>query len=653
MLTFDALWTLLDTWETHRWLRPLDGRFARFLAELDPQAAPELLLAAALASHQLGRGHPCLDLSTLAAGAALDHVLGLPPEGDSSPAPSLPPLWPWPAAESPLLAVVGRDDATRRESPLVRDGERLYLRRYWQYEQDVALALHQRAQPEHATLPVLPVLPDWLQQGQADGQSADWQQLACALALRGRLTLITGGPGTGKTTTVVRLLALLQSQALAAGQPALRIRLAAPTGKAAARLSESLGGACQRLAGVVSPEVLASIPPSVSTVHRLLGSRPDSRRFRHHRDAPLHADVVVIDEASMIDLEMMAAVLDALPEPARLILLGDKDQLASVEAGAVLGQLCANAEQGGYSPAALAWLNAADRQQHDLSRFAADPARPAPPLADCTVMLRHSHRFDQHSGIGQLAQAVRDNQPDQLKQVWQRHQDIERLALSGEHDAQLASFVLAGYRPVLSAVQHALAASASDDDWHSWAAGCLQRFARFQLLTALRRGPWGVEGLNQRVSTVLADAGLIDPRRDWYVGRPVILTRNDHALGLMNGDIGLTVADRQGQLQVIFAQAGQVRWISPLRLPDVDTVFAMTVHKSQGSEFDHAALILPDHPGPLLTRELVYTAITRAKTRFTLLEAQVGLLELAAQTVTRRESGLGASLLALANRVPG
>ena len=221
------------------------------------------------------------------------------------------------------------------------------------------------------------------------------------LALRGRLTLITGGPGTGKTTTVVRVLALLQHQAIAAGAPPLRLRLAAPTGKAAARLSESLESARQRLVGLAPDEVLTHIPLTVSTVHRLLGSRPDSRHFRHHREAPLHADVVVVDEASMIDLEMMAALLDALPEHARLILLGDKDQLASVEAGAVLGQLCAHADAGGYRPDTLNWLAAA-ADGADLAPYAARPELAAPPLADCTVMLRHSHRFDASSGIGHM-----------------------------------------------------------------------------------------------------------------------------------------------------------------------------------------------------------------------------------------------------------
>jgi exodeoxyribonuclease V alpha subunit len=480
-----------------------------------------------------------------------------------------------------------------------------------------------------------PTLPDWLR---ASGAKPDWQTLACALALRGRLTLITGGPGTGKTTTVVRVLALLQHQAIAAGAPPLRLRLAAPTGKAAARLSESLESARQRLVGLAPDEVLTHIPLTVSTVHRLLGSRPDSRHFRHHREAPLHADVVVVDEASMIDLEMMAALLDALPEHARLILLGDKDQLASVEAGAVLGQLCAHADAGGYRPDTLNWLAAA-ADGADLGPYAARPELAAPPLADCTVMLRHSHRFDASSGIGQLAQAVR--QGAELGALWGRYADIRCLRLHGEHDAQLDQLLRNGYQAMLHAVRQRPAADAAPADWDAWAQHALRVFAGFQLLTPLRRGPWGVAGLNARAEQVLAAAGLIQPEREWYPGRPVMLTRNDPTLGLMNGDVGLTVLDARQQLRVIFAQAGAVRWISPLRLPDVDTVFAMTVHKSQGSEFTHAALILPDHPSPLLTRELAYTAITRAKAEFTLLEAKEGMLALAAGTETRRQSGLG------------
>jgi exodeoxyribonuclease V alpha subunit len=636
---------LLDDWLARRWLRPLDVRFAAFLAELDPDADPRVWLAGALASHQLGRGHPCLDLRALGQHASLEDALGLPPEGAPRAANALmpPALWPWPAAATPLLAEADADAG--RASPLVRDGARLYLRRYWQYEQDVAAALCARAAPLSAA--AQPTLPDWLR---ASGAKPDWQTLACALALRGRLTLITGGPGTGKTTTVVRVLALLQHQAIAAGAPPLRLRLAAPTGKAAARLSESLESARQRLVGLAPDEVLTHIPLTVSTVHRLLGSRPDSRHFRHHREAPLHADVVVVDEASMIDLEMMAALLDALPEHARLILLGDKDQLASVEAGAVLGQLCAHADAGGYRPDTLNWLAAA-ADGADLGPYAARPELAAPPLADCTVMLRHSHRFDASSGIGQLAQAVR--QGAELGALWGRYADIRCLRLHGEHDAQLDQLLRNGYQAMLHAVRQRPAADAAPADWDAWAQHALRVFAGFQLLTPLRRGPWGVAGLNARAEQVLAAAGLIQPEREWYPGRPVMLTRNDPTLGLMNGDVGLTVLDARQQLRVIFAQAGAVRWISPLRLPDVDTVFAMTVHKSQGSEFTHAALILPDHPSPLLTRELAYTAITRAKAEFTLLEAKEGMLALAAGTETRRQSGLGERVAGLRGAYTG
>ena len=339
----------VDTWVARGWLRALDRALAKFILEQDPQAQASVLLAAAMTSHQLGRGHACLDLTATL--AAPDFVLSLPPEGEEGS--TLPSQWlqgldatQWRQALAASTLVEDRDarqDAPER--PLVLVGLRLYLRRYWNYECSIAQALSAR-------LSVAPVTPDnfasrldelFPARSEAErAQGSNWQKIACALAARGNFSVITGGPGTGKTTSVVRLLGLLQTPAVESGKP-LRIRLAAPTGKAAARLSESIGKEVRVLP--VSDAVRAEIPTDVSTLHRLLGSRPNSRNFIHQRDKPLELDVLVVDEASMIDLEMMACVLDALPQAARLILLGDKDQLASVEAGSVMGDLCREAEK--------------------------------------------------------------------------------------------------------------------------------------------------------------------------------------------------------------------------------------------------------------------------------------------------------------------
>ncbi|MFT6429396.1 MAG: exodeoxyribonuclease V alpha subunit [Halopseudomonas sp.] len=656
-----CLLALLDDWQNHNWLRPLDRALAGFLLEQVPDCAAPVLLAAALVSHQLGHGHVCLDLA-----ATLyepDFALSLPPDNAETSDVLLPSqllrgytLEQWCSALR-LSAVVDSEAPERGTRPLVLAGERLYLRRYWQYEQQVVANVHARLQ---APLALMDALPQRLQALFADStQNPDWQLLACALAARGRFSIITGGPGTGKTTTVVRLLALLQAPAVAAGQP-LRIRLAAPTGKAAARLTESIGRQVGSLP--VDAVVKAAIPSEVGTLHRLLGSLPHSRHFRHHVDNPLALDVLVIDEASMIDLEMMACVLAALPPSARLILLGDKDQLASVEAGAVLGDLCRRADQGHYSVQTRQWLEQvsgqslaeADLQPGDETTHA---------LEQQTAMLRYSHRFRGNSGIGELARAVNRCADGDARRLLQAgtFADIHQRSLSKPGDPAFATCVLGtaqlpgyqGYLQVLKEQRPDAGTPANSDAWQAWARQVLAIFDQFQLLCAVRRGDWGVEAINQQVAGLLRARRLLAHDQGWYEGRPVLVTRNDYALGLMNGDIGiaLRVAEpallpgtpERETLRVAFPRndgSGGIRFVLPSRLPEVETVFAMTVHKSQGSEFTHAALVLPPTRNPVLTKELVYTAITRASTHFTLLESRDGVFEEAVRTPVRRISGL-------------
>lgn len=799
---------VLRDWADRGWLRELDRAFAAFLVEQVPGASALLLLGAALASHQLGRGHVCVTLADTLADPRF--ALSLPPDER--------PSWPvqdaataierivtpdvlldgvdvaqWRAALSLTglvrcvdLGAVADDagDAPDAASPLVmvitEDGDaRLYLRRYWQYEQQVRAAIFRRVgTPTSGTGTtndvLLRALLDCLfpPSNRLPDGAADWQKLACALMTRRRFGVVTGGPGTGKTTTVVRLLALLQCLAIAGGagavtaamtspiegqarqaptsrNPVLRIRLAAPTGKAAARLNDAIARAVRSLplaaladllpTDIAMPDALApgdstpqaridrlraAIPTEVTTLHRLLGSRPDSRRFRHDADSPLALDVLVIDEASMVDLEMMAAVLAALPSSARLILLGDKDQLASVEAGAVLGELCARAQRGHYTPETCAWIEATTGTSIDAPlRDAAGTA-----LDQSIAMLRHSHRFTADSGIGRLAQAVNDGDAQALRRIratpfpdlayvaltspslLSSDKPDERvfrsLAIDGAvepivsaaapagspttHAAVSAGFygyahylrVMREQAPagVLNAAGTAPASgqtSISDDSmrdaafvddgglprdrpiaqaryaalrmaYDEWARAVLDAYGSFQLLCALRRGEWGVDGLNERIAKTLHEAGLIAlpsmrqvrAPTPWYLGRPVLVTRNDYGLGLMNGDVGITLigpppeparagrpsassanADSLTQLRVAFlASDGSrtVKWVLPSRLQAVETVFAMTVHKSQGSEFAHPVLVLPPRLNPILTRELVYTGITRARDRLTL-----------------------------------
>lgn len=663
----DDLLKLLTRWVERGWLRALDKAFVAFLHELAPDDDPLVLLAAALTSHQLGHGHVCLDvLETL---KEPDFALSLPPEGDVQGGAMLLPSqllealdgahWCKVLASSSLVASADDASETAQQRPLVLSGTRLYLRRYWTYERRIDQALRLRL-AEHESMPAdLPERLTALFGPARQGEVVDWQKLACALATRSAFSIVTGGPGTGKTTTVVRLLALLQAPAVEAGKP-LRIRLAAPTGKAAARLTESISQQVRTLD--VDEAVRSKIPSDVTTVHRLLGSRPGTRHFRHHAGNRLPLDVLVVDEASMIDLEMMANLLDAMPAHARLVLLGDKDQLASVEAGAVLGDLCRDAEAGWYTPQTREWLEKVSGENLTNSDLQED-LNGTHPLAQQVVMLRHSRRFGEGSGIGQLARRVNRQQAEEARQLLQagNHADVFSLHLKGEHDRTLERLLLEGhgegpqgYRHYLSLLRNqrpALDSPLEDPRWTVWAQQVLQAFDAFQLLCAVRKGPWGVEGLNQRVTEALLKARLIDSNQQWYEGRPVLMTRNDYGLGLMNGDIGiaLKLPEREGPeagrqvLRVAFPRndgQGGVRFVLPSRLNDVETVYAMTVHKSQGSEFAHTALILPDALNPVLTKELIYTGITRAKHWFTLIEPRTGVFEEAVRRKVKRLSGL-------------
>ena len=662
----EDLLLLLERWVERGWLRALDKAFVAFLHERDPQGDPLVLLAAALTSHQLGHGHVCLDLfETL---KEPDFALSLPPEGDVQTGAMLLPsqllealdgeAWCKALQASSLVEHAGQSSADAASRPLVLSERRLYLRRYWTYERRIDGALRQRLAVAEATPADLPVRLNGLFGSPAQNAPVDWQKLACALATRGAFSIVTGGPGTGKTTTVVRLLALLQAPAVEAGAP-LRIRLAAPTGKAAARLTESISVQVKSLE--VDDKVRQKIPSDVTTVHRLLGSRPGTRHFRHHAGNRLPLDVLVVDEASMIDLEMMANLLDALPAHARLVLLGDKDQLASVEAGAVLGDLCRDAEAGWYTAQTRSWLEQVSGENLSASDLQQD-LDGTHPLAQQVVMLRHSRRFGEGSGIGQLSRLVNQQLPREARALLAagNHADLFALPLKGEQDRAFERLALEGrgteakgYRHYIERLREQRPDTRSgleDPRWAAWAGHVLQAFEAFQVLCAVRKGPWGVEGLNERITRALFARKLIDGDQQWYEGRPVLMTRNDYGLGLMNGDIGIALMLPEGEgqarrhvLRVAFARndgQGGIRFVLPSRLNDVETVYAMTVHKSQGSEFIHTALILPDALNPVLTKELIYTGITRAKRWFSLIEPRGGVFEEAVRRKVKRLSGL-------------
>lgn len=643
---------VLQLWVSAGWLRPLDHAFTAFLAEQEPTATPTVLLAAALTSYQLSHGHVCLDLALSieqpAFTLSLSHQFQQQPWFPSQLLKQIKLLEWQQAIEESRLVSTGEQQA-----PLVWHNGRLYLWRFWYYEKLLTIHINQRLNTTLSPPKDLSAHLNKLFTNNND--KPDWQKIACAVATRTAFSIITGGPGTGKTTTVIRLLALLQTPAVEAGKP-LNIQLAAPTGKAAARLSESIGMQVASLE--IDEQVRSYIPTTVSTLHRLLGSRPDTRHFRHNKNNPLALDILIIDEASMIDLELFAHLLEALPTQSRLILLGDKDQLASVEAGAVLGDLCRNAEQGFYSPETLKWLETTTGEElNSLPLKSGNNQRH--PLAQQTVMLRHSRRFASDSGIGQLAQHVNTGNIKQVRHLLEKtSNDLGHLMLNQPNDKAFEQFILQGSQPhdgyhhyltTLKKQRPHSTTPAYDPAWKQWANQVLNAFNQFQVLAVLREGIWGVSELNKRIAYHLYQNGYINHFDGWYEGRPVLITHNDYALGLMNGDVGITLAfpvenaPEQTVLKVVFPYndgTQNLRDVLPSRLSSAETVFAMTVHKSQGSEFSHTALILPDQLNPVLSRELLYTAITRARHKFTLIESQQRILDEAIKRQTVRLSGL-------------
>ncbi|HLK12801.1 MAG TPA: exodeoxyribonuclease V subunit alpha [Candidatus Binatia bacterium] len=597
-------------------LADLDAHFARFVAHLAGSDAPELALAACLASRATASGHVCVDLAALAGGVVM------PEEGVDAPADVTPVVAPgldaWTAAlrASPVVGAPGE------HRPLVLDGRgRLYLHRYWAYERRLADDLLARAAvveevDERRLRADLVRLFGPAQEGEVD-----WQRIAAATAALRRLCVISGGPGTGKTSIVVRILALLAAQA----HGRLRAGLVAPTGKAAARLAEAVRAAKRR--EPLDPAARDAIPEDACTIHRLLGPRSGSVAFRHDRANPLPLDVLVVDEASMVDLALMAKLVAALPPAARLVVLGDRDQLASVEAGAVLGDVCGPAP--GLSEACAA-------------RLAAVTGAPVPAaaggtsaLGDSVVLLRRSWRFGAESGIGRLAAAVNRGDGAGALALLEEggFSDVvwRPMTVATDVRPQLDERALEGFRPYLDRVV------AGADVGEAFAA-----FAAFRVLCAHRVGPAGAETVNHRLEARLRASVLGGGRGPWYAGRPVLVTQNDYELRLFNGDVGIVLPDpaARGALRVHFEAAdGAVRRVPPARLPAHETAWAMTVHKSQGSEFDAVLLVLPTEPSRVLTRELIYTAVTRARRRVEVWgEAQT--LRAAVERPLVRSSGL-------------
>jgi exodeoxyribonuclease V alpha subunit len=526
--------------------------------------------------------------------------------------------------------LVGTPEAEAGSVLIVDAEDRLYLRRYFDYEHRLAKRLKQAAASSRPTVgPQGRALLQTLFQGNraAAGDRPDWQKLATALALEQPITIISGGPGTGKTTTVARILACVL-----ADHPQCRIRLAAPTGKAAARMLEALRGAAAHL-----PEPIRQLLPTESfTVHRLLGALPGSTEFRHHADNLLPLDLLVVDEASMLDLALAVKLFAAVPAAARVILLGDKDQLAAVEAGAVFSEVSASP---GLSADCVARLSALAAIPANVIRAAAPVATGA--LTDCVVWFSESYRFARHSGLGRLALHVKAADSGKTIELLRAAEDPALEWLDDETPA-LAS---ASFERLKKGMQRYLQQMHAD---FNDKAALFEALAGFRVLCAEREGLRGVEQVNQRLNRAVREA--LEPRHDpdhaspWYPGRVVMVLRNDYVLKLFNGDVGIALPDREGRLMVYFPERdGSHRGIAPQRMPEHELAFATTVHKAQGSEFSAVALVLPAGIRRIVTRELLYTAITRARCGVAIVGSEAVLVK-AVDSPTERRSGLGARL---------
>jgi exodeoxyribonuclease V alpha subunit len=588
---------------------PLADHLAGLLARLDPGAPASLLAATRLLVALELRGHTRLPLSQGCGAALAEAGLAAEPWAHELPADVAAARAAW--AGCPLVATEpGADTA----APLVLQSRALALRRHWHDERRAAARLHERLQArgDAADAATLAPLLDALFPPRAGTAAAeDAQRQAAVVAARGRVAVITGGPGTGKTWTAARVLVLLQ--ALHGTEP-LRLSLAAPTGKAAARLRQSIEAALQP-GGHPVPEAIARARATVAaalaaqparTLHATLGSRPGTRRFVHGAGQPLATDLLLVDEASMVHGEMLTALLEALPATARLVLLGDRDQLASVEAGAVMAELCTAGSA----------------------------------LAPQTVTLTAGHRFD--GPIAELAAAAnRGDTAAAHALLGAGHDALHMLPLPTPAPLLALATGDQGHGPFVALLRQRPADATA---FEPWAVAVLRALDGFRLLAALREGPVGVMTLNAR----LTDALGFRPGTDgWFEGRPVMATRNEPQLDVFNGDVGVALAPPGGgALRVWFPDGPALRSVAAARLAAVETAWAMTVHKSQGSEFGHVALVMPGEDSPVLTREWVYTGLTRARRRLTLAGPQPALLAQALARRTRRFSGLGEALSA-------
>lgn len=564
-------------------LREIDIHFGRFMQELSKSFKEEVYIASLLVSMVTGYGHVCLDLCSVAGKESTLIIKGT----NTIETIRCPDLDIW--IDKLLNSnVVGRPGDYK---PLILDTKnRLYLYRYWKYEDSLIQELKKRISRARNFVD-LDLLRRTFFSLFPIKDPSDSQMLSSLIPLISSFCVISGGPGTGKTSIVAKILALL----IALSNKRIKILLSAPTGKASARLKQAIAEIKYKLN--IDQSIKDMIPSDASTIHRMLGYMPRGFKFKYNRENKLSADVVVVDEASMVDLPLMSRLISAIPEDALLIVLGDKDQLSSVEPGSVLGDICG--ETTGVSPLikefCLSLING--KSNFFLPRRLS--------IRDCIVELTKNYRFSEKSGIYQLSKAVNKGNKDAVRQILEsnRYPDVsfKKIIRSDQLKKALEEVVLSEYTRYLKL----------KDPYKA-----IKAFDSFRILSVLRWGDYGVRRINRLVEQILQEHSLININGPWYAGRPILIVENDYELGLFNGDVGILMPDpdSNNEIRAFFVDPdGNIRKFLPIRLPEHETVFAMTVHKSQGSEFDRVLFILPDTYFPLITRELIYTAVTRAR----------------------------------------
>lgn len=599
------------------YIRPIDYAFAQFIESHESTNSEVVVMLAAFLSTRLGEQNSCLDLTYLGQ-----------PFAEYYDFPDLEQIQQALTSAKTVTCIDNKQHTLDLKLPLVLEHNKLYLQRYWQYEKKLSEQIRTRCQTHNDICAddingdLNQLFPD-LEDG-----DIDWQKVAVGIAVRNKLTFITGGPGTGKTTTVTRLLALLKSIATRNNQR-LHIQLVAPTGKASARLLDSIEQAKSRLPSHFQQD----IPTQCSTIHRMLGTIPNSPFFRANHNNLLHLDVLVVDEASMIDLPLMSKLFDALPKACQIIILGDKDQLASVEAGSVLSDICGMSGRTNTMPA---YSEAARGYISQLIGTALPVHTVTEPsvIEDNLIVLQKSHRFNAKSGIGMLAKSINQGDAKGSISLLKSSSYTDLIYKSEPNISELISALMPNLIAYFDAIEQQNVSEAFD------------LLSRQQVLCAQRAGIRGIDEINQAIEQALAARGLIDTDREFYPGRVMIMTQNDHRLQVYNGDIGIAMNDPDSpNLAKVWMLTGDnnVRGILPNRLPAHENVYAMTIHKSQGSEYDQVHLCLPpQHIGsntPSVSRELLYTGLTRAKQQFTLY-ANDQTIEYAVSHQCQRNSGL-------------